>query len=428
MGSVSVPTRNEYEGKSLRGPRTSASRTLDMVLWDNYIVSRPERPCFRKIEILRRRCRGRYRSEDRSTSQLLQKIDFDALSEDHGFIALHKIVCGIDLRDLDLEIQRHPHDVDKQDSHDRNPLWYAVAHGKIQFVRCLLERGANPNLGGGAVMIEAIKLGQLEIAELLITFGFDFAYLNMDSFLEAWNEGDYFLKAWTEGDYWYPDDELRERPAIESLVVRHWVDVNRQTTDGMTLLMVLSSQQNSRPDNIAQLIRRGANLELRNSNGETALLLCIDRPLQPNTDAFLTLVHAGARLEVQEPTGATLLHRVVLQSSYGATGLIRLLEAMQNVDISQFDLDARDDDGYTAFDLLKKRNGITWKSYYISKRGKELGSTREKQEIHCIRRLDSFFHRIQDSKGTPVEQQYPPLAPYLCEQTDDEPIPGAWPL
>ena len=326
---------------------------------------------------------------------------------------LHKIACGLDLRDLDLELQRHPHDVDKLDRYDRNPLWYAIAHRNIHFVRCLLERGANPNLGGGAVMIEAIRLGQLEIAEVLITFGFDFANLSMDTLLETWNGGDNFLKAWK--DYWFFGDELQERPAIESLLVRHWVDVNRQTTYGMTLFMFLCSQENSRPDDIAQLIRRGAKLELRNSIGETALLLCLSNCFEANYDAFLKLVHAGARLDVQDYTGATVLHRLVVQKSHGT---LCFLKAMLNVDISKFDLDGRDEDGYTAFDLLKKRNDITWEDWW----------SRDKPEIHYIQHLESFFHRIQDSQGIPLNQQYPPLAPYQYEQTDDEPIPGAWPL
>ncbi|KAL9068859.1 MAG: hypothetical protein Q9161_005946 [Pseudevernia consocians] len=350
-------------------------------------------------------------------SQLIQKVDFDELSEDHGFTTLHKIVCGIDLRDLDLEVQRNPHNVDKLDRDGRNPLWYAVAHGNTQFVRRLLQRGADPNLGGSAIIVEAIKWAQLETVELLMTFGFNFTDLRLDTLLEAWKEC----------DHWYPDDLLQDCWVIESLVIRHWVDVNRQTTCGMTLLMFLCSHTNSGPDGIAQLIRRGAKLELRNISGETAILLCIDRPWEPKTDAFLKLVHAGARLDVQDYAGTTVLHRVVHRVSYGTTGLMHLLKAMQDVDVSQFDLDARDEDGYTAFDLLKKRNGITWESYYVAKRGKRWEAYDE-YETPTIRGLESLFHRIQDSQGIPVEQQYPPLADHLCEQTDDNTIPGAWPL
>ena len=378
-----------------------------MVLWDCYVIYLREDVLF-TFDALQRGIR----------SQLLRKIDFNGLAEDHGFTTLHKVVCEIDFRDLNLEVQRHPHNVNKLDRYDRPPLWYAVAHGNISYVRLLLKRGANPNLGGSAVMIEAIRRGQLEIAELLITFGFNIADLDMDIFLKPWVD--------CYDSYSSVGGVLQCHWSIESLLVRHWVDVNRQTHYGMTLLMILCSQQITLPDNIAQLVRRGAKLELRNSNGETALLLCIKRPFEPNIDAFLTLVHAGARLEVQDDTGSTVLHHVVLREYNEEHDLTRLLEAMQDVDVRQFDLDARDGDGYTAFDLLKMRNGISWEDYYIAKRGGWWYF--ESPDVYCIQNLESFFHRIQDSKGIPKEQQYPPLAPYLCEQTDDEPIPGAWPL
>lgn len=375
-----------------------------MVLWDYYVIS----------SYYYRQCwfypnEGNYRS----TPQLLHSVDFDALSEDHGFTTLHKIVCGIDLRDLDLEVQRHPQDVDKLDKYGRSPLWYAITHLNTQFVRLLLERGANPNLEGSPVIFEAIKWAQLEAVELLFTFGFNITNLKIEDLLEACQQ----YIGWHSGlqDYW----------AIESLIIRYWVDVNRQTTCGMTLLMGLCSHRECNANGIDQLIRRGAELELRNSNGETALFFCINGPDGSNPDAFLKLVHAGARLDAQDYTGATVLHHTVLLEFYGASSF-ELLLAMKDVAGSQFDLDARDDDGYTAFDLLKKRNGITWESYYMAKKGR--WGWLHDEDDPGIPRLESLFHHIQDSQGIPVDQQYPPLAAFLREQNDDNTIPGAWPL
>ena len=377
-----------------------------MVLWNLYVYYKTKDQLF-------------YYRDDQggSKSQLLQKIDFDELSEDHRFTTLHKIVCGIDLHDLNLEASSHPGDLNQPDRYGRTPLWHAVAHGNTQFVRCLLEQGADPNLGGSAIISEAIKWDGLEIVELLIAFGLDFRDLNIDDLPWGWQvcNDSYFSEL------------LRDRWTIESLIIRHWVNVNQQNTSGMTLLMFVCSRQRCSADNIHQLVRRGADLELRNANGDTVLLFCIKKVLRPDPDAFLALVYAGARLDVQDYTGATILHHFVLRVSYGTTGLLHLLKAMQDVDVGQCDLDARDEDGYTAFDLLKKRNGITWESYYSAKRGKRWEAYNE-YEIPTIRSLESLFHQIQDSQGIPKERQYPPLADYLCEQTDDEPIPGAWPL
>ena len=374
-----------------------------MVLWDYYVVKSKLNQLSYDADF-----------QKPSKSQLLQKIDFDALSGDHGLTTLHKIVCGIDLRDLDVEVQRHPHDVDKVDNYGRSPLWYAITHVNTQFVRLLLERGADPNLEGSAIIFQAIRCRHLEAIELLFTFGFNFTNHNIDDLLRVFQR--YIV--------WHP--ELLDFWAIESLIIRHWIDVNRQTKCGMTFLMCLCSHQKFNANGIDQLIRRGAELELRNSNGETALFFCINGPDGSNPDAFLKLVHAGARLDAQDYTGATLLHHVILLDCYRGIRFELLLKAMKDVGGSQFDLDARDEDGYTAFDLLKKRNGITWESYYVAKRSEKIW--RSQYEFRFIRSLESFFHQIQDSEGIPVEQQYPPLADYLCEQIDNEPIPGAWPL
>ena len=360
-----------------------------MVLWDAYVVNS------RKFYY--------EEHEKRNKSRLLQRVDFDVLAEDHGFTTLHKIVCEIDLRDLDLELQRHPDDIDKLDRHSRSPLWYAVAYCNTQFVRCLLERGADPNLGGSAVLT-AIQWRRLEIVELIITSGFNIMELDMNDLLVAW----YYTDSW----------------ALNSLIISNWVDVNRQTSCGITMLMFICSLHRHDANSTDQLIRRGAELELRDRNGETALIYCINGLNGLNADAFQTLVHAGARLDVQDYTGATVLHHVVLLELFAE---LPLLKAMQDVDVSQFDLEARDEEGHTAFDILKKRNGITWESYYEAKRGKWYASGHY-SEIRHIRGLESFFHHIQDAQGIPKEQQYPPLADYLCEQPDNKAIPGAWPL
>ena len=410
-GSVRVATRIIGKGKHLRRPRTTASQTFDTVLWNLYVVYKNKDQLFYYRDV-----------QGGSKSQLLQKTDFDELSEDHRFTTLHKIVCGIDLHDLSSEASNHPGDLNQPDRYGRTPLWHAVAHGNTQFVRYLLGRGCNPNLGGSAIISEAIKWDGLEIVELLIASGLNFRDLNINDLLLGWRT--------FNGSY--SSDLLRDCWTIESLIIRHWVKVNQQTTSGKTLLMFVCSRQRCSAVNIRQLVRRGADLELRNANGDTVLLFCIKKQRRPDPDALLTLIYAGARLDVQDHTGASILHHFVLCESYGTFGS-RLLRVMilKDVDSRQFDLDARDEDGYTAFDLLKKRNGITWWSYYTAKRGK--GWRRHdyheiRCEIQCIRSLESLFHHIQDSQGIPVEQQYPPLADYLCEQPDDKRIPGAWPL
>ena len=350
-----------------------------------------------------------------------RSIDFDEESEAQGFTTLHKIVCELDLRSLDSELDLHPDFINKTDVYGRSALWYSVTYEAPEFVRCLLTRGADLNAGGNSVIVEAIRTGSSEILELLIASGSNFENLDTQCLLAAWR-----FNRWYK---FYPNAEVYQANllSIERLTIKHLIDVNWQSEDGGTMLMDMCRFMNPGAGRIKQLIRYGANVELGDNDGCTVLLHTF---LGSDPEAFRTLVRAGARLDVRTHSGFTILHIAVLLKR-DRVGTLRILDVMRELDLSGLDLDARDEDGFTAFDLLKKRNGIQWKSYWEkrSEIAKHFGYFhRVVAEVDVIRSLESLFHHIQDSQGTPPEQQYPPLAEYLCEKPDEDVVPGAWPL
>lgn len=350
-------------------------------------------------------------------TSFLRSLDFDEESDIQGFTTLHKIVCGLDFRDLDSELDTKPDCINKLDVYGRSALWYSFAHKSPHFVSCLLRRGADLNAGGNSVVAEAIRSGTLEILELLIASGSHFGNLNTEDFLTAWRS-----VQWN-----YSEMYGSELLSIERIMIKHLVDVNHQSRDGRTMLMEMCRSICPGASRMKQLIRHGADLEVADNNGWTALLHTLRTP---DPEAFQTLVRAGARLDVRTHSGFTILHVVVLPT-YRIAGETLILEAIRDLDLSGLDIDARDEDGFTAFDLLKKRNGITWESYCRSKFGIWYHQRYRKRvdvNVDIIRSLESLFHHIQDSQGIPLEHQYPPLAEYPCEKPDEDIIPGAWPL
>ena len=428
LTAVGVHSQTPIMGKSSRLaiPVTSRdrclsdlSRSFGRLLWENYIAYRYDNPRYIYYAVARQV----YGSRSATMAQLLQSVDFDEEFEYQDFTTLHKIVCGLDFRDLDSEAELYPHYINKVDRYGRNALWYSVIHEAPHFVHCLLKRGAD--LGGMSMIVHAVRCGSPRILELLITPGTPSQDFDIENIRIAW----WWSSRW---GYWglAAQEHQRRCSSIELLMIKHLVDVNWQSRDGITMLMDMCQWMRPCAGRIEQLIRNGADPEISDEEGWTALLHTFH---MLDAEAFQTLVRAGARLDVRTHSGFTILHIAVLSTS-SLRDTINIVEAMRDVDLRGLDLDARDEDGCTAFDLLKKRNGISWESYCEGKK-RLLGPLRfilpvqrDHHEVDIIRSLESLFHHIQDSQGIPLEQQYPPLADYLCENPDEDVVPGAWPV
>ena len=346
---------------------------------------------------------------------------------DKGFTLLHDIVCGISGLDLDSATRTHLADINRLDSQGRSPLEYAVHCQDCSAVQTLLRRGADPNVSNGAPVCEFLfsqNAKHVEILKCLLQAG-----ATTDG-----SAGHRIAEVWISEATW---SDSSWDLTVDKLLMEHGVDVNHQK-DERTMLMRLCMRRNNKIliKRIEQLISYSANLELRNQGGATALLLAVANQFSM---AVKVLIQSGARLDVKSNFGDTIAHLTVIFSR--SSDLVR---ALSEVDLTGLDLDQRNEDGHTAYDLLKKRNGLKWERYvenlelsrfnmcnqdcYCRYRFSWTSRYRAQDEYQIILALEALLHQIQDSQGIPKDQQYPPLGPYLSDDQDEELVPGAWPV
>lgn len=348
-------------------------------------------------------------------------IEWECYIEGQGFTVLHQMVCRLSRRSLDVELQSS-NSINELDKDDRSALWYSVAHQKRDYVHLLLGRGADPNVGDLPILVAIGELSDYEIAKALLDAG---ATLSFSNDKEFWNLWPLWPLRWKKRDD--EDDAI----AIEYLLVRHGIDINHHAewcgVEDVTTLMRLSenSSQDYPPLRIQQLIDFGADLEMVDENGESAIMYALHHT---SPGKFEVLARAGARLDVRDVAGNSILH-LVITCTYSISSFYELYQVMRNADLTKLDLHARNADGHTAFDLLKLRNGLKWDGYCESKRIPFWRRRCDRfDEMNFMRATEVLFHDIQDLQDVPEEDRYPPLGEYLSGDDEEEVVPGAWPV
>lgn len=345
-------------------------------------------------------------------TELFPLIDWDFYMESQGFTALHQIVCGLSGVDLEFELQNSTV-IDELDRSGRSALWYAVKHNRVNYVRKLLEQGANPNIGDPPIW-EAVQGPPIyAIMEALLDRG---AILNPFT--------RYGRLLWPKSFF-----EDKEILALDKLLIKHGIDINHGDYCGVTVLMELA--RGNVACRLEQLIKHGADIEIADQEGKTAIMHAVE---SSSLEGFDVLARAGARLDLKTITGSTILHFVIKNEQMGIRWARRerggLCEAISNADLTKLDLDAKDEDGNRAFDLLRIRNGPQWEEYCRSKHIRTSFALKGYRRIHrkvAICALEKILHQIQEVQGVQEADQYPPLGEYMGRGADDTTVPRAWP-
>ena len=376
---------------------------------------------------------------------MVSKVDWDEYVEDGGLTELHLIVIGLKNRDLETYIRAHPEELEKKDAVCHGPLWYASIFGELANIRTLLKYGAI-------------------LDEDTFNFGVFFSILGskafavMEEHLSSGALESLFKKGCASKWFWFldsgqlDDDEIL---AVDKLCLDYGFDVNFEFCDGQTLLMpMLRQSYPGFPLRVKQLLDHGADLELKDDYGKTALHHCIEAFGDANIDpeTFNVLIENGARLDYRTADGTTILHALIIEVVH-----LEPIRIILHSDICALFLDAKDSNGYTAFDLLILRARLSrqgfdrlfleWEpGHYVvctpssqwydtyGILGRYMNRANEPDmERKVLTALEALLHKVQELQGIPPEEQYPSAESVLDQEDKDaeasrlEGLPGSWP-
>ncbi len=371
------------------------------------------------------------------------KVDWDEYIEDGVLSELHLIASGLRNRDLETYVRAHPEELEKNDEFGRSPLWYASIVGELADIRTLLKYGAiltNKTFSSLQFLLrnEAVDL----VEELLSSGALKSPF--KEELARTW-----FLN-------FYPPRVINEVLTIDRLFLGHGFDVNhRNFAGGKTLLMhMVRHCYRGLPLRLKQLLDHGADLELTDICGKTVLHHCIETCPNRRIDleAFNVLVPNGARLDYRIRDGTTILHALIINVIH-----LKPIKIILHSDISGLVLDAKDSDGYTAFELLILRARVLrqdvgdrsvslkgshvfdyirdFSEYYVdSTTGKWMWRAEEPDmERNFLAAFEALLHQVQEVQGIPPEEQYPSVESVLDQEAIDaeasrlEGLPGSWP-
>lgn len=372
---------------------------------------------------------------------MFSKADWDEYIEHGGLSELHLIVSGFRDRDLEKYIRAHPEELEKTDDLGRPPLWYASIYGELADIGMLLKYGA--------ILDETT----FDFPCIFSIYGSK-AFNVMEEHLSPGALKSLFKDGCASDWFRFSDvgkldhDEIL---AVDKLCLEYGFDIDYDVYEGQTPLMTILDRP--RPGltlRVKQLLDHGADLELRDEYGKTALHHFIESFGHPHIDreTFNVLIENGARLDYRTRDGTTMLHALIRNVAH-----LDPIEIILHSGISDLLLDAKDSDGYTAFDLLILRarllrqdlgdcsvmlqanRKVESEEYNMAViLGKWMKQAKEPDmERKVITAFEALLHKVQEVQGIPPEEQYPSVESVLDKEDMDaeasrlEGLPGSWP-
>jgi ankyrin repeat protein len=221
---------------------------------------------------------------------------------------------------LKAVIQRNNLSVDARPAGDNTLLMESARHGKKEFVDWLVSQGADVNASnkyGHTSLMFAAQNGKLDIVRKLIASG---VQLNSKN-----NDGNTALHL-----------AVGRRQDVARLLLDAGASTDTPGQYGRTPLMRAAIHRNV--DSIAYLLKRGADVNLVDEDGKTALILAVDinlvqthqGPVPPSKAVAITLLGANADVTIQDKSGKNAINFArktlkVLKKSAETREIIQLL-------------------------------------------------------------------------------------------------------
>ncbi len=161
-----------------------------------------------------------------------------------------------------------------------------------------------------------------------------------------------------------------DNPSVTIDRIKQGADINATDENGNTPLILFTYE--GEMELIEYLISVGANLDIQNNDGETALLVALDlvNNNSKKQETAELLINAGANLNAQDQYGYTALHKAILKSD--ATIIKKLLASGANGNIpnSYGETPLIFAVGYDSNVTLEMIQALIAGGVYINKRGK----------------------------------------------------------
>ena len=194
------------------------------------------------------------------------------------------------------------------------------------------DRGFSSSYNWTTLMVAAVFNSDLEVITVLVKNGADVNAKNTTAPAE-WINPDGHTALMRVASEWRRQEESNNS-AIEVItaLVKNGADVNARTSDGWTALMYAYGY-----DVITALIEKGADVNARNANDETPLMWA---GLNSGAESVKALIRAGADVNARDRFGKTVLIRAAERESQQEEIAVLIKNGA--------DINARDVNGYTA--------------------------------------------------------------------------------
>lgn len=242
---------------------------------------------------------------------------------------LHKIVLGLLPGDLKNELELTKQDINTPDSHERTPLFWAVAVADPAAVETLLEYGADPNItncAGAPPLRKATAADRLDIFLLLLKHGANPNWKTVLGMQITHTVMSYHL------DLQYLEASLN--PGL---------DLNaRGGYSGNTPLLIAVRANNT--TKTRWLLEHDAEIDKKDKDGYTPLMIAAYRNY---SDCVKILLEHGADWTLKVPYGGSI---ITLVAAYGVRETYNALAAFGAV--RGVDLEAKVNYGKSAKDMV----------------------------------------------------------------------------